>query len=93
MGFFRNLWDEALAVPTSDSGVGKFRRYNSIFSRSNDPPTGNLAGDSTPVSRTITILRTNSLSCSGSTPSSPTGSSSPGSPLSGNQLIKRRYTC
>ncbi|KAJ0794447.1 putative dormancy/auxin associated protein [Helianthus annuus] len=83
MGFFRNLWDEALAGSTSDSGVGKLRRYNSLLSRSDNPPTG----DSTPVSRSITILRTNSLSgssASGSTPSSPTGSGSAGSPLSGN---------
>ncbi|KAJ0924623.1 putative dormancy/auxin associated protein [Helianthus annuus] len=83
MGFFRNLWDEALAGSTSDSGVGKLRRYNSLLSRSGNPPTG----DSTPVSRSITILRTNSLSgssASGSTPSSPTGSSSAGS---GNSSI------
>ncbi|KAJ0816977.1 putative dormancy/auxin associated protein [Helianthus annuus] len=86
MGFFRNLWDEALAGSTSDSGNGKLRRYNSLLSRSGSPPTG----DNTPVSRSITILRTNSLSgssASGSTPSSPTGSSSAGSPLSGNSSI------
>ncbi|KAI3773272.1 hypothetical protein L1987_47797 [Smallanthus sonchifolius] len=78
MGFFRNLWDEALAGHTSDSGVGKLRRYNSLLSRSSNPPTE----DNTPVSRSITILRTDSLSSSGSTPSSPTGSSSAGSPFS-----------
>ncbi|KAK9056542.1 hypothetical protein SSX86_023904 [Deinandra increscens subsp. villosa] len=84
MGFFRNLWDEALAGPTPDPGVGKFRRYNSLFARrsDNNPATGNHAEDTTPVSRSITILRTNSLSSSGSAPSSPTGSSAAGSPLS-----------
>ncbi|XP_076884499.1 dormancy-associated protein homolog 4-like [Bidens hawaiensis] len=79
MGFFRNLWDEALAGPAPDSGVGKFRRYNSLFSRQNNPPT---AGDNTPVSHSITILRTDSLSSSDSTPSSPAGSSAAGSPFS-----------
>ncbi|KAF5807887.1 putative dormancy/auxin associated protein [Helianthus annuus] len=95
MGFFRNLWDEALAGSTSDSGVGKLRRYNSLLSRSGNPPTG----DSTPVSRSITILRTNSLSgssASGSTPSSPTGSSSAGSATSPGgdfkKLTRRKST-
>ncbi|XP_076899999.1 dormancy-associated protein homolog 4-like isoform X2 [Bidens hawaiensis] len=95
MGFFRNLWDEALAGPAPDSGVGKFRRYNSLFSRQNNPPA---AGDTTPVSRSITILRTDSLSSSGSTPSSPAGSSAAGSPFSASpggdfkKLTRRRST-
>ncbi|KAJ9559760.1 hypothetical protein OSB04_004920 [Centaurea solstitialis] len=84
MGFFRNLWDEALAGHNPDSGIHKLRRYNSLLSRSNNPPSGKLAdgGDNTPVSRSITILRSNSLSSSGSTPSSPAGSSAAGSPFS-----------
>ncbi|KVH97903.1 Dormancyauxin associated [Cynara cardunculus var. scolymus] len=83
MGFFRNLWDEALAGPTPDSGIHKLRRYNSLLSPSNNPPTGIPPPDhNTPISRTITILRTNSLSSSASTPSSPAGSSAAGSPFS-----------
>ncbi|XP_076890417.1 dormancy-associated protein homolog 4-like isoform X2 [Bidens hawaiensis] len=95
MGFFRNLWDEALAGPAPDTGVGKFRRYNSFFSRPNNPPA---AGDNTPVSRSITILRTDSLSSSGSTPSSPAGSSAAGSLFSASpggdfkKLTRRRST-
>ncbi|KAK1436929.1 hypothetical protein QVD17_02713 [Tagetes erecta] len=82
MGFFRNLWDEAHASgPTSDSGVGKFRRYNSLLSRRSDNPQA-ASEDNIPISRSITILRTNSLSSSSSMPSSPTGSSAAGSPLS-----------
>lgn len=84
MGFFRNLWDDALAGgSTSEPGVGKFRRYNSLLSRRLDNPPA-ASEDNTPISRSITILRTDSLSSSGSTPASPTGSSAAGSPLSGN---------
>ncbi|CAH1442404.1 unnamed protein product [Lactuca virosa] len=82
MGFFRNLWDDALSGSTSDSGLSKLRRYNSLLSRSNIPPSAAHADETTPVSRSITILRTNSLSSSPSTPSSPAGSSAAGSPFS-----------
>ncbi|KAI3737759.1 hypothetical protein L2E82_27771 [Cichorium intybus] len=81
MGFFRNLWDEALAGSTTDSGLGKPRRYNSLLSRSNIPPSAANVDEITPVSRSITILRSNSLSSYPSTPTSPAGSSAAGSPF------------
>ncbi|KAL4560127.1 hypothetical protein LXL04_032276 [Taraxacum kok-saghyz] len=80
MGFFRNLWDDALSGTNSDKG--KLRRYNSLLSRNVPPPSAAHADENTPVSRSITILRTNSLSSSPSTPSSPAGSSAAGSPFS-----------
>ncbi|PWA80859.1 Dormancyauxin associated [Artemisia annua] len=60
MGYFRNLWDEALAAK-------------------NNPGSNNTLL----VSRTITIIRPNTLSGSDSNPPSPAGSSSAASsPLS-----------
>ncbi|KAK3022123.1 hypothetical protein RJ639_045262 [Escallonia herrerae] len=89
MGFLHKLWDETLAGPPPENGLGKLRKYNSFsaarssFASVSSPPT-------TPVSRSITVLRTNSTNArnvnvsagSGSQPSSPAGSSTPGSPFS-----------
>uniref|UniRef100_A0A5B6ZI98 Putative auxin-repressed 12.protein isoform X2 n=1 Tax=Davidia involucrata TaxID=16924 RepID=A0A5B6ZI98_DAVIN len=82
MGFLHKLWDETLAGPTPDTGLGKLRKYDS-FSAARSPPSA----DQIPVTRSITILRTNSTPRnvsvdSGSFPSSPAGSSTPTSPFS-----------
>lgn len=68
MGFLNLLWDETLAGPTPDSGLGKLRKYNSLDSALRSPPPP----IDIPISRSITVLRTNS----------PSGSSTPGSPFS-----------
>ncbi|GMH03823.1 hypothetical protein Nepgr_005662 [Nepenthes gracilis] len=97
MGFLNKIWDETLAGPTPDSGLGKLRKFDSfsyIRSSSTDirsiAPTskhhGRRHGDDHgfPVSRSITLLRSKSLSidCRSSTPSSPANSSGPSSPFS-----------
>ncbi|KAM7254488.1 hypothetical protein ACFE04_003868 [Oxalis oulophora] len=84
MGFLHKLWDETLAGPAPDNGLGKLRKYDSFSGRSSAP----LADDSMMISRSITILkRSNSSnyhrSFSGdSVPSSPATSTTPGTPLS-----------
>ncbi|THG19789.1 dormancy-associated protein homolog 4 [Camellia sinensis] len=84
MGFLHKLWDETLAGPAPDSGLGKLRKYNSFSAARSSTPDD----DDVPISRSITILRTNSNSAafrkldSGSLPSSPAASTTPTSPFS-----------
>ncbi|KAF8393675.1 hypothetical protein HHK36_021922 [Tetracentron sinense] len=83
MGLLDKLWDDTLAGPTPETGLGKLRKYDT-FSASRSPP---IISDETPVSRSITILRNNSnfrnfSADSGSAPTSPAGSSTPTSPFS-----------
>ncbi|KAM6585432.1 hypothetical protein CsatB_012434 [Cannabis sativa] len=70
MGFLDKLWDETLAGPTPETGLSKLRKYNSfavgtsINNNNNNnssrapPPPQVVVNDG--VSRSITILRTNS---------------------------------
>ncbi|GAY60356.1 hypothetical protein CUMW_201380 [Citrus unshiu] len=93
MGFLHKLWDETLAGPTPDSGLGKLRKYDSFSSSSSSSasrPRPVVADhDHVVISRSITILRTNANSNfrnlsgdPGSAPDSPSGScSSPRTPL------------
>jgi len=114
MGFLHKLWDETLAGPTPDSGLGKLRKDNSssaaATSSADDLPSvviPPLLDSQIPISRSITILRTNPGSPrnrntsldSGSVPNSPSGSSTPTSPFSpstpgGNfkKLTRRKST-
>ncbi|XP_057460012.1 dormancy-associated protein homolog 4 isoform X1 [Actinidia eriantha] len=92
MGFLHKLWDETLAGPTPDSGLGKLRKYDSFSGVRSPPPTVIIPpDDQIPVSRSITIIRANSVNLSafrndsadsGSLPASPAGSSTPTSPFS-----------
>ncbi|GFY97209.1 dormancy/auxin associated family protein [Actinidia rufa] len=87
MGFLHKLWDETLAGPAPDFGLGKLRKYDSFSAvRSPPPPVIIPSDDPIPVSRSITILRANSFNLaafrnhpvdSGSLPASPAGSSTP----------------
>ncbi|KAI3463203.1 hypothetical protein Pfo_019866 [Paulownia fortunei] len=94
MEFLDKLWDETLAGPTPDSGLGKLRKYKSFSASSAAaaPPrvVSPLQDDNhpIPVSGGITVLRSSahpSLSVSvdsPSVPSSPSVSSAPSSPFS-----------
>lgn len=98
MGFLHKLWDETLAGPAPEDGLGKLRKYNSFSAaRStafpNITPPDHHGITTTPISRSITILRANSTNLrnvnaasSSESPSSPSGSMSPGSPLSRKSL-------
>ncbi|KAL5201889.1 hypothetical protein ABZP36_036243 [Zizania latifolia] len=91
MGLLDQLWDDTVAGPRPDSGLGKLRKYAS-FSPSSSPSPASAAAvpspaapDVPPVTRSITILRPPALSVtsprseSSSTPSSP--ASVPDSPF------------
>ncbi|XP_050383894.1 dormancy-associated protein homolog 4 isoform X2 [Argentina anserina] len=83
MGFLHKLWDETLAGPAPESGLGKLRNLDTF---SAPPSAPMVATDEAPVvSRSITILRTHSSNLgnfpadSGSPSESPT---TPGTPIS-----------
>uniref|UniRef100_A0A0E0ICT5 Uncharacterized protein n=1 Tax=Oryza nivara TaxID=4536 RepID=A0A0E0ICT5_ORYNI len=94
MGLLDQLWDETVAGPRPDSGLGKLRKYSS-FSPSSPSAAAAAPGTAPPdapaatVTRSITIVRPPSLSVpsprggggeySSSVPSSP--ASAPDSPF------------
>ncbi|CAJ2663322.1 dormancy-associated protein homolog 4-like isoform X1 [Trifolium pratense] len=82
MGFLDKLWDETLAGPTPETGLGKLRKYNS-FSASSSGPRSPPVKDDVPISRSIMIIRTNNANYGGrgtvSEPVSPC-SSAPSTP-------------
>ncbi|XP_027337648.1 dormancy-associated protein homolog 4 isoform X2 [Abrus precatorius] len=80
MGFLHKLWDETLAGPTPETGLGKLRKYNSF--------SGGAAlrlpmAEEIPISRSITIVRTQSGFRSTTTPdpASPSVPVTPRTPL------------
>ncbi|XP_074293955.1 dormancy-associated protein homolog 4-like [Silene latifolia] len=85
MGFLDKLWDETLAGPAPETGLGRFRKYNSMSAvRAPNHPMVNVAtrhhDQTVMVTRSITILRSkNNLSVDpGSGSSTPlSGPSSP----------------
>ncbi|KAI3455659.1 hypothetical protein Pfo_012322 [Paulownia fortunei] len=95
MGFLHKIWDETLAGPTPDTGLGKLRKYNS-FSATRSTAASPLDVAATthdddhliPVSRSITVVRSdahrnlNVSFDSPPVPSSPAGTSAPSSPFS-----------
>ncbi|KAL3750086.1 hypothetical protein ACJRO7_011120 [Eucalyptus globulus] len=95
MGLLDHLWDETVAGPTPDSGLGKLRKHNTFSSRSNsgketEASNARSYGDGASqeavkrVTRSITIVRPPGYQ-SGSPPVSPAGSATPGSPFSGSR--------
>lgn len=90
MGFLDKLWDETLAGPLPESGLGKLRKYNSFSASSGfrSPPP---MKEDVPISRSIMIIRTHSNFGRG-TVSEPVSScssapSSPRTPLSRNNIL------
>ncbi|XP_042967780.1 dormancy-associated protein homolog 4-like isoform X2 [Carya illinoinensis] len=82
MGFLHKLWDETLAGPAPDTGLGKLRKYDS-FSAKRSP---SMVANEVPITRSITILRTKStfrnlLVDPGSASESPAVPGTPGTPL------------
>ncbi|KAL4286600.1 hypothetical protein HN51_054367 [Arachis hypogaea] len=55
MGFLHKLWDETLAGPAPESGLGKLRKYNSFVGSGG--ARSPMSPDDVPISRSITILR------------------------------------
>nr|CAD1827283.1 unnamed protein product [Ananas comosus var. bracteatus] len=85
MGLLDKLWDDTVAGPRPESGLGKLRKFSS-FSPSSSSSSSSMAAPpaiDVTVTRSITIARSprSSISAdSGSLPSSP--ASVPDSPLS-----------
>ncbi|XP_051135891.1 dormancy-associated protein homolog 4-like [Andrographis paniculata] len=75
MGFLHKLWDDTLAGPAPDSGLGRLRKYSATAR----PPPPSLEIPEAPneihISRAITVIRPSSMA-------SPTPPSSPSSPYS-----------
>ncbi|KAF2916352.1 hypothetical protein DAI22_09g113101 [Oryza sativa Japonica Group] len=90
MGLLDQLWDDTVAGPRPDSGLGKLRKYAS-FSPSSSSSTmaaspspisaAAAAADAPAVTRSITILRPPALSVT-SPRGSESGPSTPSSPAS-----------
>lgn len=98
MGFIDKLWDETVAGPAPEFGLGKLRKYKSFYDRpagvtplaipsGGDQPgsaPASAAADQIPISRSISILRrSNSVSPGRHAVDSPGyGPSSPATPSS-----------
>ncbi|RLN05299.1 hypothetical protein C2845_PM13G19140 [Panicum miliaceum] len=79
MGLLDQLWDETVAGPRPDSGLGRLRKYAS-FSPSSSPSLGPAAAPS--VTRSFTVGRPPSLSVDQSPRGESYSSSVPSSPAS-----------
>ncbi|XP_021742585.1 dormancy-associated protein homolog 3-like isoform X1 [Chenopodium quinoa] len=91
MGLLEKLWDDTLAGPQPDSGLGRLRKFNTFNSRST--PSKEMEGGSSvgrsdnpeevKVSRKIMIVKPPGYTQgAGSAPASPAGSTPPSSPFS-----------
>ncbi|KAA0048032.1 dormancy-associated protein-like protein 3 isoform X1 [Cucumis melo var. makuwa] len=101
MGLLEQLWDDTVAGPRPESGLGKLRKHSTSSGR---PSSGSkeLDGGSarsygedsseSPVriTRSIMIVRPPGYQ-NGSPPISPAGSSSPASPFSGKKQSRSFY--
>ncbi|KGN66063.1 dormancy-associated protein homolog 3 isoform X1 [Cucumis sativus] len=105
MGLLDQLWDDTLAGPTPDSGLGKLRKHPSLTSRSaavKESSNGkryeegvvmssSSSEDSVKVSRRIMIVKPPGGYQYGSPPVSPAASSTPpSSPFSGRESFRFR---
>ncbi|KAF2323657.1 hypothetical protein GH714_036494 [Hevea brasiliensis] len=97
MGFLHKLWDETLAGPAPDTGLGKLRKYDSFSAATPRSAPAVIPHEEMVITRSITILRTNSNLKNfsldpGSTPDSPAACSTPGTPLSLAHIGGHRIT-
>ncbi|XP_057770727.1 dormancy-associated protein homolog 4-like [Salvia miltiorrhiza] len=92
MGFLHKLWDETLAGPPPDAGLGKLRKYNSFSAARSTAAPSNFDDHQVPITRSITVVRRdthrnlNNLNVAVGSPSAPSSpaSSTPSSPFSPN---------
>ncbi|XP_073044485.1 dormancy-associated protein homolog 3 isoform X2 [Primulina eburnea] len=93
MGLLDQLWDDTVAGPLPDNGLGKLRKHSTFSFRSNSPKESEGSSrrsmgeeaveDVTRVTRSIMIVKPQQLSMKDSPPVSPAGSTPPVSPFSG----------
>ncbi|KAI4372284.1 hypothetical protein MLD38_010531 [Melastoma candidum] len=103
MNLLNQLWDDTVAGPTPDNGLGRLRKFRTFSPGSNsgkEPDSGSLksfAGDSpaedaVKVTRSIMIVKPPGYQYqSGSPPVSPAGSTPPASPFSGSNRGSFRF--
>ncbi|KAM3207202.1 hypothetical protein ACQJBY_062425 [Aegilops geniculata] len=92
MGLIDQLWDDTVAGPRPDHGLGRLRKYSSFSPSSSAAP----AADAQPtVTRSITIARPQCLSApSGESTSLPsTPASAPDSPFAAAVIYRDRFSC
>ncbi|XP_061363299.1 dormancy-associated protein homolog 3-like isoform X3 [Gastrolobium bilobum] len=102
MGLLDHLWDDTVAGPQPENGLGKLRkRHTFAFGSSSgkEPDAGSvrsngqdLPEDAVKVTRSIMIVKPPGYqSQSGSAPASPAGSTPPVSPFSGPRSESFRF--
>ncbi|XP_031281691.1 dormancy-associated protein homolog 3 isoform X1 [Pistacia vera] len=104
MSLLDQLWDDTLAGPRPESGLGKLRKHSTFSFRPNsgkESNGGNVRSDvdespleAAKVTRSIMIVKPPGYQ-NGSPPVSPAGSTPPVSPFSGNResfRFRRRST-
>ncbi|XP_072976634.1 dormancy-associated protein homolog 3 [Typha angustifolia] len=100
MGLLDQLWDDTVAGPRPDTGLGRLRKHSSFSFRSNavkgeaaDAGIGRSDVDEAPrVTRSIMIKRPAGCPspANGTPPSSPAGSTPPLSPFAGVGRLRRK---
>ncbi|KAL1294073.1 hypothetical protein HN51_027975 [Arachis hypogaea] len=104
MGLLDHLWDDTVAGPPPDNGLGKLRKHHTFAFRSasgtgKESETGNVRSygvespeDPVKVTRSIMIVKPPGYqNQSGSAPASPAGSTPPVSPFSGGSRESFRF--
>ncbi|OMP03267.1 Dormancyauxin associated [Corchorus olitorius] len=105
MGLLDQLWDDTVAGPRPDNGLGKLRKHSTFTFRPNSSAKESDGGsvrsygdetseEATRVTRSIMIVKPPGYQ-SGSPPVSPAGSTPPVSPFSGGRetfRFRRRST-
>ncbi|XP_074276121.1 dormancy-associated protein homolog 3 isoform X2 [Silene latifolia] len=98
MGLLEKLWDDTLAGPHPDSGLGKLRKFNTFSPRGKDNEgmggrsEGEEAAEEVKVTRSIMIMKPPGYQqTAGSAPASPAGSTPPVSPFSGSRSGAFRF--
>ncbi|XP_039028084.1 dormancy-associated protein homolog 3-like isoform X2 [Hibiscus syriacus] len=100
MGLLDQLWDDTVAGPRPENGLGKLRKHSSFPLRPNsskEPDGGSMRSfsdettseETTKVTRTIMIVKSPRYQ-SGSPPVSPAESTPPVSPFSGREPFRFR---
>ncbi|KAL8028926.1 hypothetical protein ABFX02_14G194600 [Erythranthe guttata] len=104
MGLLDQLWDDTLAGPPPDTGLGKLRKYGTFSFRSNSGKETEAvdnrrsfgeeaaaAEDAVRVTRSIMIVKPPpQLNLKDSPPDSPAGSTPPASPFAGKVEEEKR---
>ncbi|XP_011092093.1 dormancy-associated protein homolog 3 isoform X3 [Sesamum indicum] len=98
MGLLDQLWDDTVAGPRPDSGLGKLRKHSTFSFRSNSGKESEVADnrksfaeaaaeEAVRVTRSIMIVKPPQAAAKDSPPASPAGSTPPVSPFAGFRTL------